>query len=309
MKRYLTYLLPLLLMALFLTGCDRAATTVSAPDPEPQTFSVTVKDDAGETLTLDEVPQRLLSLAPSNTEILFALDLGERIVGVTDFCDFPEDAKEKDKVGGFADPNVEKILAFEPDLVFAVPGFQDPVVVRLRDEGFNVFVVNPTTVDELPDIIRRIGRVADVEDNADELAGELEDRISAVREKVAEATGKPSVFYEVYSEPLMTAGKKTLINDVIGVAGGASLGNELDEDYPQFSLETLIEKDPDVYLASTGSMSEPKDIAAREGWDGLNVSANGRIHVIDENIINRSGPRLIDALEQFAELIHPGLFK
>ncbi len=306
MKRYLMYLLPLLLMALVLTGCDRTATTASAPDPE--TFSVTVKDDAGETLTLDEAPERLLSLAPSNTEILFALDLGERIVGVTDFCDFPEEAKEKDKVGGFADPNIEKIISLEPDLVFTVSGLQDPVVEKLRDEGFNVFVVNPTTVDELPDVIRRVGRVTDVADNADELAGELEDRIAAVREKVAEAAGTPSVFYEVYSEPLMTAGKNTLINDLIGVAGGASLGNELDEDYPQFSLETLIEQDPDVYFASTGSMSEPKDIAAREGWEGLSVSANDRIHVIDENIINRSGPRLIDALEQFAALIHPDLF-
>ena len=308
MKRYLRYLLPLLLMALVLTGCDRTATEVSAPDPGLETFSVTVKDDAGETLTLDEVPERLLSLAPSNTEILFALGLGERIVGVTDFCDFPEEATEKEKVGGFADPNIEKILSLEPDLIFAVSGLQDTAVDRLRDEGFNVFVVNPKTVDDLPDVIRRVGRVADVADNADELAGELEDRILAVKEKVAEATGTPSVFYEVYSEPLMTAGKNTVINDVIGVAGGASLGNESDENYPQFSLETLIEQDPDVYFASTGSMSEPKDIAAREGWDGLTVSTNGRIHVIDENIINRSGPRLIDALEQFVELIHPDLY-
>ena len=163
-------------------------------------------------------------------------------------------------------------------------------------------------MDELTDVIRRVGEVADVAGNSDELADELEDRISAVREKVSEATSTPSVFYEVYSEPLMTAGKNTVINDVIGVAGGASLGNESNEDYPQFSLETLIEQDPDVYFASTGSMSEPKDIAAREGWEGLSVSANGRIHVIDENIINRSGPRLIDALEQFAELIHPDLY-
>ncbi len=300
--------MPLLLMALVLTGCDRTATKASAPDPGPETFSVTVEDDAGQTLTLDEAPERLLSLAPSNTEILFALGLGERIVGVTDFCDFPEEAKEKEKVGGFADPNIEKILSLEPDLIFAVSGLQDTAVERLRDEGFNVFVINPKTVDELPDVIRRVGRVADVANDADELAGELEDRILAVKEKVAEATGTPSVFYEVYSEPLMTAGKNTIINDVIGVAGGASLGNESDENYPQFSLETLIEQDPDVYFASTGSMSEPKDIAAREGWDGLTVSTNGRIHVIDENIINRSGPRLIDALEQFAELIHPDLY-
>ncbi len=308
MKKYLTYLLPLLLMALVLTGCDRTATKASAPDPGPETFSVTVKDDAGKALTLDEVPERLLSLAPSNTEILFALGLGDRIVGVTDFCDFPEEAKEKEKVGGFADPNIEKILSLEPDLIFAVSGLQDTAVERLRDEGLNVFVVNPKTVDELTDVIRRVGKVADVADSAGELAGELEARISAVKEKVAEATGTPSVFYEVYSEPLMTAGKNTIINDVIGVAGGASLGSESDEDYPQFSLETLIEQDPDVYFASTGSMSEPKDIAAREGWEGLTVSANGRIHVIDENIINRSGPRLIDALEQFAELIHPNLY-
>ncbi len=308
MKRYLRYLLPLLLMALVLTGCDRTATEVSAPDPGLETFSVTVKDDAGQTLTLDEVPERLLSLAPSNTEILFALGLGDRIVGVTDFCDFPQEAKEKEKVGGFADPNIEKIISLEPDLIFAVSGLQDTAVERLRDEGFNVFVVNRKTVDELTDVIRRVGEVADVAGNSDELADELEDRISAVREKVSEATSTPSVFYEVYSEPLMTAGKNTVINDVIGVAGGASLGNESNEDYPQFSLETLIEQDPDVYFASTGSMSEPKDIAAREGWEGLSVSANGRIHVIDENIINRSGPRLIDALEQFAELIHPDLY-
>ncbi len=309
MKKYLGILARVLLLALTLTGCDRPASTASAPDPGPEAFSVTLTDDAGQTLTLEEVPERLLSLAPSNTEILFALGLGERVIGVTDFCDFPEEAQEKDKVGGFADPNIEKILSLEPDLIVAVSGLQDPVVERLRDEGFNVFVVNPTTVDELPGVIRRIGRAADVNDAADELVGGLEDRIAAVREKVAEATGAPSVFYEVYSEPLMTAGRTTLINDVISVAGGTSLGSELDEAYPQFSLETLIDQDPDVYFASTGSMSDPKDIAERDGWEALSVSGNDRIHVIDENIINRSGPRLIDALEQFAALIHPDLFE
>lgn len=296
----------ILIAVLTASGCAREQTKKQV---KAEQVNLSATDDAGKNITLKKKAKRIVSMAPSNTEILFALDLGDNVVGVTDYCDFPAEAKKKTKIGGFSEPNIEKIISLDPDLVIAVAGVQDEFIKRLREADIKVFVSDPRKVKDIPDLIARIGRLGGAEDKADELADELDKRIDAVIEKVGAVEDDPLVFYEVYSEPLMTVGAASLIADVIKTAGGVNLGDKLEGEYPQISLEKLISEDPQVYVASTGSMAQPKDIAARSGWEALTAVKESRIYILDENKINRAGPRLIDALEELAGIIHPEQFE
>ncbi|MCL5292630.1 MAG: cobalamin-binding protein [Actinobacteria bacterium] len=266
-------------------------------------FPMTVKDDAGRSVEIKKAPERVVSLAPANTEILFAIGVGDKVVGVSTYCDYPPEAKKKEKVGDFANPNVEKIIAVKPDIVFAAAGVQGPVVKRLEDAGIKVFVVNPKSIQGILDAIESIGKATGSEEKASRVVAGLRKRVDAVKEKGAKLKLKPKVFYEVYSQPLMTAGGPTVVNDMIVTAGGINVAGNLDKDFPQYSLETLIQDDPEIYVASTGSMASPGDIGKRPGWERISAIKNGKVFVFDENIMNRYGPRLIDGLEKVAEAI------
>lgn len=309
----LAMLLTVLLVAMFvLTGCgvlpnlrltrgSREAGEANRDWSKP----VALRDDAGRTVVVKKRPKRFVSLAPANTEILFALGLGEQVVGVTTYCDYPPEAKKKEKVGDFANPNIEKIISLRPDLVLATSGIQGPVVERLDKAGVPVVVVDPKSVDALLEDLRRIGILAGRRAEAMRLIADMNKRVAAVRTKLATAESHPRVFYEVYSEPLMTVGALGVVNELITIAGGRNVAGDIRKDFPQFGLETLIQKDPEVYIASTGSMATPDAISKRAGWQRLSAVRAGRVHVIDENILNRPGPRLVDGLEELARLIHP----
>jgi iron complex transport system substrate-binding protein len=271
-------------------------------------YPLTVRDDAGRKITLKEKPKRLISLAPSNTEILFALGLEKRIVGVTKFCDYPPAAKKKPKIGGFADPSIEKIISLKPDLVFATGGIQQPIVKKLEEAKLTVFVIDPKTLDSLLSVLERVGKLTGNVTEARRLVKKLKQRILEVKTKVAEVKKRPKVFFELFKEPLMTAGGTSIINDLIKIAGGRNIASSVEQEYPQFSLEVLIKENPDVYLASSGSMAKPGDIKKRAGWQSIKAVKENRVYVIDENLVTRPGPRLVDGLEIFAQAIHPEIF-
>lgn len=289
-----------------IAGCSQQASESKEAQKvraEQGEFPMTVKDDAGRSIEIEQAPERLVSLAPANTEILFAIGVGDKVVGVSTYCDYPEEAKKKERVGDFANPNIEKIIAAKPDIVFAAAGVQGPVVKRLEDAGIKVFVVNPKSIEGILDVVENVGKVTGSGEKASEVVVDLRKRVDAVKAKGAKLKSKPKVFYEVYSQPLMTAGGPTVVNDMIETAGGANVAGGLDKDFPQYSLETLIQDDPDIYIASTGSMATPGDIGKRPGWEKISAIKNGKVFVFDENIMNRYGPRLIDGLEKVAEAI------
>jgi iron complex transport system substrate-binding protein len=273
-------------------------------------FPVTVKDDVGRKITVSKEPQRIISTAPSVTEILFALGLNEKIVGVTTLCNYPEEAKTKEKIGTFQSPNIEKILSLKPDIVIATGGVQRQTVEKLEQLGIPVFVSYPRTMEEVIRSIYTIGRITGAEESAKKLAFDLKLRVAKVTSKVSKARVKPKVFFELWNEPLMSAGPGSFIDDIIRKAGGINIAGSSKSAYPIFSLEQLVKEDPDVIIGAESSMgANPLDVSKRPGWDTLKAVKNKKVFTINDDIVFRAGPRLVLALEIIARYLHPELFK
>jgi iron complex transport system substrate-binding protein len=293
-------------LALGLVACgsvdeqSAASSSPSAAAPGP----ITVTDDSGVELTLDRPAEAIVSLAPANTEIAYAVGAGDKMVAGTSYDDYPEEAKALPKIGDFSNPNVEKIASYSPDLVLAAGGIQDKLRAKLEGLGMTVYVVDPKTYDGVIATIANIGKLAGAEDGAAMVVEEM----TAAREEVQAAVGdlpKATTFLEIYSEPFMTAGTDTFIDDMITIAGGENIGATAGSGFPQFSTEVLVETDPAVYIADSGSMSEPGDITKRAGFSELTAVKDGKVFVIDDSIIARPGPRLAEGLKALAGYLHP----
>ncbi len=299
-----------------LSGCkgnvDKQSTEAEA-NATSKSFPMTITDDLNRKVVLPTVPQKIVSLAPSNTEILFYLGLGDRVVGDTTYCDYPEEAKSINKIGGFKDPSIEKIVALKPDLVLATD-MHEQIIKQLEDAGLTVLVLNPNTIEEIINSIQLVGRAAGVETKAFDLTQSLRDRVNTVNNKLANITAdqRPTVYYEMWNEPIMTVGKGTLISDIIKLAGGINIADDISEQYPQISEEVIIAKNPQVMVNSYGHdtrLITPAQIAARKGWQGIAFVKNNRIYTIDSDLLTLPGPRIVDGLEQMATDLYPELFK
>lgn len=295
-----------LLLAVLISGCQGGAD----PNPAPTTANgnslpITVTDHRGCQVNMEAQPQRLVSLVPGFTETLFALGLGEKLVGVTTYCDYPEGAKAKPKVGGFSNPSLEKIVEAHPDLVLAT-GIHSQLVEQLEAMNFKVLVFNPDNMDSFMGTISSIGTACGETDKAQELTEGLTRRMNAVKGHLADrpVEDRPLVFYEVWHEPLMTTGTDTLIHDIITLAGGRCLTAIGKEDYPTISEEFIIEQNPDIMVHSYGKGMDNTPtrevILSRKGWQGINFVKNQCIIGIESDLITRPGPRLVDAIEQLA---------
>ena len=260
----------------------------------------------------EQKPQRIISLAPSNTEILFALGLDEEIVGITDYCDYPpEKIAQKEKIGGFATPNFEKIVSLNPDIVFATSGVQKQAIERLEELGVKIYILEAETMENLLIEIENIGKLTGKSQQAQELIAAMEKRIKAVKEKLSNIPEdqKPKVFLEIWHDPLWTAPKKTLIYQVIELAGGKH-AITIEGDWNQVTTvdpESVIDANPDVILLAFEN-SDPTSVYELAGWSAVSAVKNKRVFQIDPDIISRPGPRIIDALEQIAKILYPDLF-
>jgi len=261
-------------------------------------------------VTLEDIPQRIVSISPACTEILFALGLGDEVVGVTEYCDYPQEALEKAKIGTFTSPNLEAILAQDPDLVLATGGVQLELLDQMEETGLAVYAVNPMTFDQTVASILEIGELTGAERQAEDIAADMNARAvdiaSRLNELEAEGIERPRVFYEIfYENNVWTAGSDSVISDLIGLAGGENIGDADTSDYYEFSVESLIAENPQVYLVGSGSMFDPGDITGRSGWERIDAVREGRVYVIDENLVYRSGPRLIEGLEAIHAALYP----
>lgn len=308
-KAFLIFLT--LLLAFTVLNCKTAEKRVTEPTIGKTLFPLTVKDEAGRTVAIKRQPKRIISIAPSNTEILFALGLAKRVVGVDDFSDYPKAAQNKERVGSFSKPNIEKIVALKPDLVLATGGVQNATVQELEKLGITVFVLDSKKLGDVVKAISQVGKITGQVEVAQKLAQKVEDEIKKITSKTTKLKDeeRPKVFYELYHEPLMSAGPGTFIDDMITLAGGKNIAHQSKEEYPQFSLEILLMEDPAIYLAASGSMSDPGDIKKRPGWENLAVAKGGKVYIIEENLVNRPGPRIVEGFKKIAQTIHPELFK
>lgn len=301
-------LLPLLLVTACTTKSPETPKQESKASaqtaPNQTTYPLTVTDDAGRSVTLVAEPKRVVSVAPSNTEMLFALGKGEILVGRSDFDDYPAEAAKVPSIGGWLPPNYEAIMGAKPDLVLVIGG-SVPERERLATEyKLPVLVLDPKTLQDVYKDIALLGQVVNAQPAATKLVGQMQADVAAVTSKVA-GKPKPTVFYEVWHDPLMTAGQNTFIDDLITLAGGVNIGADV-KDWTNYSLEQVQAKDPDFYVTSKEAVAT---VGQRPGFGGLKAVKAKRVFGMDDpNIGVRPGPRLILGLQWFARTLHPELF-
>ncbi|MDT8316389.1 MAG: cobalamin-binding protein [bacterium] len=273
-------------------------------------FAETFSDDMGRLVEIKENPSRIVSLAPHITEILFALDLGKKVVGVTQYSDYPEEARNKERVGSYVKLNLEKIVSLSPDLVLATAdGNPKAVVDRLGSIGIPVYVVNAGGIKDIYGNIRSIGIVTGKSKKADLIAEKLENRINSVVDKVKKLA-RPRVFIQLGYSPLYTAGKNTFVDDLITLAGGKNIAGKEKISYPVYSTEELLNKEPEVvFSVLMGSEVDIKTDTFWNQWHTLPAVRDGRIYYVDPDIVNRPSPRIAAGLELLARKLHPGVFE
>lgn len=291
----------LLVVTLLLAGCmpgNVAPTETQNGEAVNQGYPLTMTDDLGREVTLSAKPERIVSLLPSLTEILFALDEGGRVVGVTDFCSYPVEAQEREKVGGIFNLNAESILALEPDLI--VTGNSDALAETLsflEGTGIPYLVVDPQSLEEIELSIIKIAEVVGSSIKGEALAAELQAGRTAIADKVAviAEADRPSVFVMIDTESLFTVGDGEFLSDLISSAGGVNIAAALGSGYFKMSEEKLFELDPDVIVA-TFPMRER--LLARESWQQLQAVKNGRVYDVNGDLVSRPGPRVVLGIEE-----------
>ena len=317
-----------LLLALSLAGCDPASistkvptsvsTQVVATQPlatkAPASAAIKLTDGLGRTVVLDKTAQRIVSLAPSITEDLFAVGAGNQVVGRDAYSDYPREAKAATDIGPTNEAlNTELIVSLKPDLIIAAGINTAEQVKALEALGLIVYYMsNPVTLEEMYANLKMIAQLTGHEADAATLIDSLKVRVAAIDQKIAPLSSRISVFYEIDgTDPAKpyTAGKGTFITTLIERAGGSSIAANIDG-YPQLSLEQVVAADPAfIILGDSAFGVTPASTAARPGWQNLSAVKSGKVVPFDDNLLSRPGPRLVDGLEALAKLLRPGLFK
>jgi iron complex transport system substrate-binding protein len=286
-------------------GAVATALAVASP-----VAAFTTRDMLGRDVTLPAPPARIVSLVPSVTEVLYALDAAEALVGVTDYCDFPPEARRKPRVGGMVAPSLEAVVALRPDLVIATTeGTREDTVTQLTRLEVPVYLVAVHRVADVTGLIARMGGLTGRQAAAESLVARLEARIESVKKAVL-TRGRPRVLYVLWPEPLIVPGRNTIVTELIQLAGGQSLTADDADAWPRYSLEAAVAKRPEVILlanhgAGTGAIAADKWRRLTE----LPAVKTGRLRSVDGDLMHRYGPRVVDGLEQLARAIHPEAFR
>ncbi len=311
-KEQLLIVLLILFVLIAAVGCSELNEVVEQEELLETNGAVVVSDQMGRKVIVEDVPQRIISLSPSNTEVVFALGLDDRVVGVTEYCNYPPEALEKDQVGGFSTPSIERIVELEPELILAST-IHEEEVIRLEELGLPVLVVESSTLIDLYTSISLVAEVTGIVDDGEALIDSMRKRINAVESIVAgiDPEDKVRVYYEVYSDPLMSAGKGAFINEIISLAGGVNIFADINENYPTISAEVVAERQPDIILFPDyhGTADFVIDgMTARPGWESIPAVRENRVYAISDDTFARPGPRVVEAVEEAAEIFYPELF-
>ena len=266
---------------------------------------IEVTDIKGRSIVLDKIPQRIVSLSPSSTEILFALGAGDRVVGVTSYCDYPEEARKVEKIGDYDEPNMELIRKVQPDVVLA--GYvKEETAEALEKMGIPVIITEAEDFDTIYHSIKLVGQVTGTTVQAEAIVNGMKSKIEEIEAKFKDKE-KPRVFYLVWKDPLFTAGSKTFINDVIKAAGGINVAEKV-EGWANYSAEEMIKDNPDMLIAALHSTDEGmtrEDLSGDRLFSLLECVKQGKVYIMpDDNIISRPGPRIVQAIEDMSKVLH-----
>ncbi|HEY4623621.1 MAG TPA: ABC transporter substrate-binding protein [Solibacillus sp.] len=303
--------------ALLLAACgadEEKASKDSAKEPVKQTEvdgPYTVVDDRGIEVTFEEVPKTIVSLQPSNTEILFELGVGDQIVGGTDYDTYPEAAQKIERVSTSTVINAERIVELNPDVVVAYTAGDEAQVTQLEDAGLKVFVIaSATSFDDVYTDIIQLSEVMGVEEKGNEVVADIKDQIAAVQEKTDTVDTKKKVYYEVSPAPdIWTTGNNTFQQEIMNTAGVENIFVD-QESWLSVTEEDVIARNPEVIITPATYMENAVDeILARAGWDQIQAVSNKAVVLVDGDVMSRPGPRIGEAVEIMAEAVYPELFK
>lgn len=303
------------LALLLLSACQRPAEVGSGSESAETSKTApmrSVTDDLERRITVPVNVKRVVSTAPSVTEMIFAVGAGDRVVGVTTFCDYPEEAKLIAKIGDTMNPNMETIVALKPDIVFVSTASQLETFMKTFEQNeIAIYVMNPTSLDGVFQTLLRVGDVLGTTEQTEPLVSNLSGRRALITHLVSsvepgeERKVLPRVFVQISKEPLFTIGKESYLTDVIAMAYGSSVTKEVPTAYPKLSKETAVALNPQVIILSDSEDNrEPND-----AFKNSQAVKNGRVHKVNADILSRPGPRLVDALEKIAFLLHPDVHK
>jgi iron complex transport system substrate-binding protein len=270
--------------------------------------SITLEDDYNRTVALDGVAERIVSVAPSPTELLFAVGAGHHVVGVDDYSDYPEEAQSLPKVGSWT-LNIETIVGLEPDLVVCSDLVPKQQLDMISNQSIPYFIFATRTMEDVYKDVRLAGIMTGHMEEAEEVASSLEARVKAVTDlTLAAGVSEPSVYIEYY--PLWTYGPGSFGDNMITLAGAVNIAHNASNEYPELTSEYIIAANPDIIVYTFGVMTTTNatEISGREGWDQITAVEEGAIYSMDDNLMSRYGPRVVDGLEQLAALVHPELF-
>lgn len=308
-KKTLSIILGTFFIVLLLGGCGKLQnTSLSENTSGSIKYPLTITDFYGRKVTIDKKPERVISAAPNITEIMYALNASDRLKGRTDYCDYPESAKAIPSIGSITDPSVEKIVELKPDVVIASNLINKAVVDKLQNLNIKVVVLHGTEdINGAYDTIQKVDMILGDKAAADKIVSNMKAKVDTVENKVKDAK-KPKVYYVVsygqYGD--YTGGKDTYIDKMIQAAGGTNIAE--DTDGWKYSLEKIMENDPDMIVCSK-YFNTKEGIMKENGYKDLRAVKEGNVFAIDNNLLDRQGPRMADGLVELAKAIHPELFK
>lgn len=320
MKRFLAILL--LVTITFLAACGGTDTQQTENNDQTEetkqtetnegSFPISLTDATGEEVVINEEPEKLVSLIPSNTEIVFELGLGEKVVGVSDNDNYPEEVLDIEKIGGM-EFNVEKILSLDPDLVLAhgsVMGMAEQGLQQLKDADVPVLVVHDATnFDELYDTIQMIGEATGTKEEAEELVTNMQKEIDEIKVKAEEVTEKKSVVFEVSPAPeIFVGGKNTFMDEILTIIGAENAIEE--EGWPQLNEEAMIALNPDIIITTYGFYVDHavEQVLDRKGWEDVTAIKEEQVYDVHSDLVTRPGPRLAEGVKELAKAIYPEVF-
>lgn len=330
MNTFYRKLILILLALVVSTGCGSGASETGSRSAKPATvvtepqrvseFPVIVKDDRGLEVSIPKKPLRIVSLLPSHTEILYAVGAGTQMVGCTTFCDFPAETGQLEKVA-LSNPDsvsLETLVALQPDLIFLGGDYQRLLAEQLTKLKIPVLSFESQSVADIEHSIRGISRATGHEQAGEELIATIKKEIKAIQKRVEpyRKPGRPRVFYQVWDQPLMTAGPASFIGELINLIGAENIFEDVKIAYPQVSEETLIVRNPDVILLPQTKKTGTSDLAEtisrlreRPGWQEMKAVKNQRIYLIEDDLISRPGPRVVLGLQKMAQALYPEAYQ
>jgi len=278
---------------------------------EASNYPLTVIDDTGSAVTIPEEPQRIISTAPSNTEILFDLGLENKIVGVTNYCNYPEKVNNVEKIGEMTPLNLEKIVSLNPDLILGYGLYQLGEIAPLKDAGYNIIIIEPMTINETLKSIKMLATICGISEKGNSLVESLTQRINKIKTKTSniDISKRPKIFIGGIYETIWTPGEGTLFNELITLAGGRNIAANL-PGWAKISPEFVAKEEPEIIIIPIGAMGQSdksnvkENISKRAGWSNVPAIKSGKIFVVNEDLFYRASPRLIDGLEKLYEIFH-----